>query len=71
MITSCIILVIGAILTASAWAPHHRELLILLAIYRAILGFGIGGEYPNSATSSSEDSSNQNRGRNVLLVFSM
>jgi MFS transporter, PHS family, inorganic phosphate transporter len=39
--------------------------------FRAILGFGIAGDYPVSATIMSEYASKANRGRMVSLVFAM
>ena len=39
--------------------------------FRAILGFGIGGDYPVSATIMSEYANKNNRGRMVSLVFAM
>jgi len=42
-----------------------------LMIWRFILGIGVGGEYPLSATISAETSSTQNRGKNTAMVFSM
>ena len=36
-----------------------------------MLGFGIGGEYPISASSSAENSATKNRGQTVALTFSM
>ncbi len=38
-------------------------LLIILALCRGILGFGIGGEYPLAATISAEAASIEGRGR--------
>jgi PHS family inorganic phosphate transporter-like MFS transporter len=35
------------------------------------LGFGIGGEYPLSATLAAEGSTSQTRGRQMAVVFSM
>jgi MFS family permease len=60
-----LILAIGAI--ASAFAPNYWFLLIC----RAILGVGIGGDYPVSATIMSEYSGKKSRGRMVGLVFAM
>jgi MFS transporter, PHS family, inorganic phosphate transporter len=60
-----LILAAGAI--ASAFAPNYTFLLIC----RIILGIGIGGDYPVSATIMSEYSGKQSRGRMVGLVFSM
>lgn len=42
-----------------------------LAICRFILGVGIGGEYPLSATISAESAVTATRGRNTAAVFSM
>ena len=60
-----LILAIGAI--ASAFAPNYWFLLIC----RAVLGVGIGGDYPVSATIMSEYSGKKSRGRMVGLVFAM
>ena len=60
-----LILALGAI--ASAFAPNF----IWLLVFRIILGIGIGGDYPVSATIMSEYSGKQNRGRMIGLVFAM
>jgi MFS transporter, PHS family, inorganic phosphate transporter len=60
-----LILAFGAI--ASAFAPNYTFLLVS----RIILGIGIGGDYPVSATIMSEYSGKQTRGRMVGLVFAM
>jgi PHS family inorganic phosphate transporter-like MFS transporter len=60
-----LILAAGAI--ASAFAPDITWLLI----FRVILGIGIGGDYPVSATIMSEYSGKASRGKMVGLVFSM
>src|SRR6201999_2619991 len=60
-----LILAAGAI--ASAFAPNYTFLLIC----RIVLGIGIGGDYPVSATIMSEYSGKQSRGRMVGLVFAM
>jgi len=60
-----LILAIGAI--ASAFAPNYWFLLVC----RAVLGIGIGGDYPVSATIMSEYSGKKPRGRMVGLVFAM
>jgi MFS transporter, PHS family, inorganic phosphate transporter len=52
---------------ASAFAPNYTFLIIC----RIILGIGIGGDYPVSATIMSEYSGKQTRGRMVRLVFAM
>jgi PHS family inorganic phosphate transporter-like MFS transporter len=60
-----LILALGAL--ASALAPSFWWLLV----FRAILGIGIGGDYPVSATIMSEYSGKQTRGKMVGLVFAM
>jgi MFS transporter, PHS family, inorganic phosphate transporter len=60
-----LVLAVGAI--ASAFAPNIWWLIAL----RGVLGFGIGGDYPVSATIMSEYASKRNRGKMVALVFSM
>ncbi|MEL9990213.1 MAG: MFS transporter [Thermoproteus sp.] len=57
------ILTFGAIL--SALAPN----LLWLIAARTFLGFGIGGDYPISATIMSEYSNVRDRGKLVALVF--
>jgi MFS transporter, PHS family, inorganic phosphate transporter len=60
-----LILAIGAL--ASALAPNF----VFLLACRAILGIGIGGDYPVSATIMSEYSGKKTRGKMVGLVFAM
>jgi MFS family permease len=60
-----LILAIGAI--ASALAPNY----IFLLVCRAVLGIGIGGDYPVSATIMSEYAGKRSRGKMVGLVFAM
>lgn len=60
-----IVLAIGAV--ASAFSPN----VIYLLIFRFILGLGIGGDYPLSATLMSEYANRRDRGKMITLVFSM
>ncbi len=60
-----LILAAGAI--ASAFSPNVTWLII----FRIILGVGIGGDYPVSATIMSEYSGKASRGKMVGLVFAM
>ncbi|MGP0030292.1 MAG: MFS transporter [Acidimicrobiales bacterium] len=60
-----LILAIGAI--ASALSPNYTFLLVS----RVVLGIGIGGDYPVSATIMSEYSGTKSRGKMVGLVFAM
>ena len=61
------VLVLAAGAIGSAFAPN---ILWLIAL-RFILGIGIGGDYPVSATIMSEYSGKANRGMLVTLVFTM
>ena len=60
-----LVLAVGAI--ASAFAPNY----VFLLACRVVLGIGIGGDYPVSATIMSEYSGRRSRGRLVGLVFAM
>jgi MFS family permease len=60
-----VVLALGA--TASMLAPN----LAVLLVARAVLGIGIGGDYPVSATIMSEYAGKRTRGRMVGLVFAM
>jgi MFS transporter, PHS family, inorganic phosphate transporter len=61
------VLVLAGGAVVSAFAPG----IWWLIAFRAILGFGIGGDYPVSATIMSEYAARRHRGRMVALVFSM
>ena len=52
---------------ATALAPN----ILWLILFRIIVGFGVGGDYPVSATIMSEYSGRKHRGRMVAMVFSM
>jgi MFS transporter, PHS family, inorganic phosphate transporter len=62
-----LVLAIGAL--ASAFTPASGFTFLLVC--RIILGIGIGGDYPVSATIMSEFSGKLSRGRMVSLVFAM
>jgi MFS transporter, PHS family, inorganic phosphate transporter len=59
-----LIMALGAILTALS--PNFTWLLVT----RFILGIGIGGDYPISATIMTEYANRRSRGRQVALMFS-
>src|SRR6201996_5920439 len=61
---SAALMVVAAI--GSALAPS----LTVLIVFRFLLGFGVGGDYPVSAVLMSEYADQRNRGRMVGLVFS-
>jgi len=61
---SAALMVLAAI--GSALSPN----LAVLAVFRFLLGFGVGGDYPVSAVLMSEYAGHKDRGRQVGLVFS-
>ncbi|WP_081838371.1 MFS transporter [Thermogemmatispora carboxidivorans] len=61
------LLVLAAGALASALAPN----VVWLIIFRFILGLGIGGDYPLSATLMSEYANRRDRGKLVTMVFAM
>ena len=61
------VLVLAAGAIASAFSPD----ILWLIGFRIILGVGIGGDYPVSATLMSEFSGKKHRGMMVSLVFAM
>ncbi len=63
--TELIIMAAGALLSAAA------PTLLWLIVVRFLLGIGIGGDYPVSATIISEHANARDRGKLVSLVFSM
>ena len=61
------VLVLAAGAIASAFSPN----IWWLIAFRVVLGLGIGGDYPVSATIMSEYASKKTRGMMVTLVFTM
>ncbi len=59
-----LLMAIGAIGSAFAGGP------IAMLIWRTVMGFGIGGDYPLSAVIMSEYANRENRGKMVGMVFS-
>jgi MFS transporter, PHS family, inorganic phosphate transporter len=59
-----LVLAAGAIL--SALSPN----ILVLLIFRFLLGLGVGGDYPVSATLMSEYANRRDRGKLITLVFS-
>jgi PHS family inorganic phosphate transporter-like MFS transporter len=57
----------------NGFAPDSSmtDVYIQLCIWRGILGFGVGGEYPLASTITSEAATFESRGRAVLSIFSM
>ena len=61
------VLVLGAGAVASAFSPN----IWWLIVFRFILGLGIGGDYPVSATIASEFAGKKTRGLMISSVFAM
>ena len=55
----------------SASAVRGASFAVWLVLWRLLLGFGVGGEYPLSATIAAEFSNRHNRGALVASVFAM
>merc|ERR1719258_786430 len=67
-LTSCVLLIFGALLSACV-DPRHPA---YLAAARFILGVGIGGEYPLAATVAAETTAGQSEAlTRAAMVFSM
>ncbi|KAI8641593.1 general substrate transporter [Parasitella parasitica] len=67
-----LIIIIGTINCATASSAIRGVSAIgFLGLWRLILGIGIGGDYPMSATITSEWSSTGKRGMMMALIFSM
>ena len=62
---------VGSLLSAACVRSESMSLMTQLAIYRTLLGVGIGGEYPLSASMASEGAEASVRGRVIAGVFSM
>ncbi|EFA86109.1 major facilitator superfamily protein [Heterostelium album PN500] len=63
---------LGALGSTLSFNTARVNIFVMLAIWRTVLGFGVGGEYPLSATISSESASTDaKRGAQIASVFSM
>ncbi|KAJ7609920.1 major facilitator superfamily domain-containing protein [Roridomyces roridus] len=56
---------------ATAGGGNAIKILNMLTLWRLIVGFGLGGDYPLSATIASEFAATRIRGRMITTVFSM
>ena len=59
------------VLAAGAIASAFAFNIVWLLVFRFILGLGIGGDYPLSATLMSEYANRKDRGKLITMVFSM
>ncbi|EQD73613.1 high affinity inorganic phosphate transporter, partial [mine drainage metagenome] len=65
------VMAIGAVGSAFSVPAFGLSTIAVLTIWRFVLGIGIGGEYPLSATIMSENSNVRSRGRLVASVFAL
>eukprot|EP00475_Leptophrys_vorax_P016765 TRINITY_DN2326_c0_g2_i1.p1 TRINITY_DN2326_c0_g2~~TRINITY_DN2326_c0_g2_i1.p1 ORF type:complete len:493 (+),score=111.58 TRINITY_DN2326_c0_g2_i1:1626-3104(+) len=64
------LIIVGDAASAFAFGQSSWDIAIWLALWRLLLGLGIGGEYPLAATVSSEASTDHTkRGTNIAMVF--
>ncbi|KAL7716434.1 Phosphate transporter [Entamoeba marina] len=69
--TSIILIVLSTFQMFSFQVTSSSGPYLILAIFRFILGLGIGGEYPLSSSIASSDAQPHNRGRKLVFIFSM
>ncbi len=65
------VMAVAAVGSALSVPAFGLDTLLVLAIWRFVLGMGVGGDYPLSATIMSEYANVRNRGRQVATVFAM
>ena len=70
-VSTCAMIIIGAIMSASVVDSETWGIYSQLTFWRFVLGFGVGGEYPLSASITSESSSPASRTKALAFVFSM
>jgi MFS family permease len=72
MMSATVIVVIGAALCAGAKGAHGSlpGMFAALAVYRALLGIGVGAEYPAGSVAAGEASEESKAGtRHLLFVM--
>mmetsp|Transcript_2285 Transcript_2285/g.2047 ORF Transcript_2285/g.2047 Transcript_2285/m.2047 type:complete len:187 (-) Transcript_2285:1290-1850(-) len=71
-IMTCSLVIIGALLSATVQNTSGSfGIYSQLCLWRFVLGVGVGGEYPLSASITAESSQNKNIAKNLASVFSM
>ncbi|KAG9148269.1 hypothetical protein Leryth_012228 [Lithospermum erythrorhizon] len=66
-----ILMVLCAICSGLSFGYSSKSVMVTLCFFRFWLGFGIGGDYPLSATIMSEYANKKTRGTFVAAVFAM
>jgi PHS family inorganic phosphate transporter-like MFS transporter len=69
-IITCSLVISGALLSATAQNSETFGIYSQLALWRFVLGVGVGGEYPLSAAITSESASNDSKTKNLAMVRS-
>lgn len=70
-VVTCFLIIAGAILSGLAVDSQHFGIYSQVALWRFVLGVGIGGEYPLSAAITTESSSKGKEIRNLAMVSSL
>ncbi|KAJ7914738.1 phosphate permease [Mycena leptocephala] len=65
-----VIMIVGTFAQATAAEGRTINILAILIFWRFIVGLGVGGDYPLSATIASEFAPTRHRGRMMTAVFS-
>lgn len=75
LIQDAVIMLLGTSLLTAMWGSSFSGWTIMYVVAITIFGFGVGGEYPMTSTTSMEKfhgkSDRLHRGRSVLLAFLM
>ncbi|CAE6493513.1 unnamed protein product [Rhizoctonia solani] len=66
-----VIVILATLAQACAGGGEAMNLIIMIGIWRFIMGIGIGGDYPLSSVITSEFSPKESRGRMMTSVFAM
>ncbi|KAJ7964679.1 phosphate transporter 1 1 [Quillaja saponaria] len=66
-----ILMVVSSIASGLSFGSHPKGVMTTLCFFRFWLGFGIGGDYPLSATIMSEYANKKTRGAFIAAVFAM
>ena len=70
-VLTCALVIMGSIGSAAVQDLESWGIYSQLSFWRFILGVGVGGEYPLSASITSEGSQRESRTQNLCKVFSM
>jgi PHS family inorganic phosphate transporter-like MFS transporter len=68
---SLLIMIVSSLCSAMSFGTEPSAVIGSLCFFRFWLGFGVGGDYPLSATIASEYANKNNRGGLVAAVFAM